>query len=74
MTTVASSFLNRSFSFLQVAIRLIKAWMSLNFDHIPSPNTELASLERLKNVMYNHVTTLDGIFVFDQIFSNSCSL
>ena len=49
---------NESLSFLQVARTFIKAWMSLNFDQIPSPTTELASLERLKNVMYNVVTML----------------
>ena len=48
VTTLASLFLNGS-SFLQVMMTTFKAWMSSNFGQIPSLNTELAALERLKN-------------------------
>ena len=47
MTTLVVSILNGS-SFLQT-IRIIKAWMSLNFLKIPSPILELAPLGHLKN-------------------------
>ena len=43
------SFLNGSSPFLQVTRTAIKACMSLNFCQMPSPTTELAALERLKN-------------------------
>ena len=49
VSTLVLSFLNGSSSFLQVTRTTIKAWMSLNFFQIPSPTTELAALERLKN-------------------------
>ena len=42
-------FFDASSSFLQVTRTIIKAWTSLNFDKIPSPTSELAALERLKN-------------------------
>ena len=59
MTSVAPSFLNGSFSFLQVMKTTIRAWISLSFGQIPSPTTELAALERLKiDVWYDVVTTL----------------
>ena len=48
-TTLVVSILNGSSSFLQIRRTLIKAWMSLNFDKIPSPFMELAPLEHLKN-------------------------
>ena len=44
MTTVVPSFLNGSFSFLQVTRPTIKAQMGLNFGKIPS-----LTLGRLKN-------------------------
>ena len=47
--TIEPSFLNGSSSFLQVTRTIIKAWTSLNFGNIPSPTTELAALEHLKN-------------------------
>ena len=49
MTILVASFLDGSSSFLQVTRTNIKAWMSLNFSKIPSPTTELAALEHLKN-------------------------
>ena len=48
MTTLVLSILNGS-SFLHTIRTTIKAWMSLNFGKIPSPNLELAPLEHLKN-------------------------
>ena len=51
MTTVALSFLNRSYSFLQIRKTAIKAWMSLDSVKIPSPIMELATLEHLKNAL-----------------------
>ena len=47
MTTLVTSFLNGSSSFLQETRTTIKAWMSLNLIKIPPPTTELATLERL---------------------------
>ena len=47
--TQAPSFLNRTFSFLQVIRASIKACMSLNFGQIPSPIMKLAALENLKD-------------------------
>ena len=49
MTTLVYSFLNGYSSFSQVTRTTIKACLSLNFVKIPSPATELAALERLKN-------------------------
>ena len=49
MSTMVLSLLNGSSSLLQVTRTTIKACMSLNFCQIPSPTTELAALERLKN-------------------------
>ena len=49
MTTLVPSFLDESSAFLQVTRKTIKAYMRLNFVKIPSPTTELAALERLKN-------------------------
>ena len=49
MSSLALSVLDESSSFLQVTRPTIKAWMSLNFCQIPSPTTELAALEHLKN-------------------------
>ena len=58
-------FLISSSSFLQVTRTCIKAWMSLNFGKIPTWNTELAALERLKKSMYNVV---NSSLIFDRIF------
>ena len=49
VNTLATSFLNRSSSFLQVTRTCIKAWMSSNFGQIPPPTQELSALARLKN-------------------------
>ena len=49
MTTLVFSFLNRSYSFLQIRRTTMKAWLSLNSVKIPSPIIELANLEHLKN-------------------------
>ena len=49
MTTLVPSCLDGSSLFLQITSTTIKAWMSLNFVKIPSPTTELAAPERLKN-------------------------
>ena len=47
--TPVPSFLDGSTSFLQLTRKTIKAWLSLNYDKIPSLTTWLAALERLKN-------------------------
>ena len=49
MTTLVPSFLDGSFSFLQITRPIIKAWMGFNFGKIPSLTSELAALERQKN-------------------------
>ena len=49
VTSLASSFLIGSTSFLQVIRTCIKAWMRSNFGQIPPLTTELPALERLKN-------------------------
>ena len=49
VTTLVTSFLDGSSSFLQVTGPTIKAQMSLNSSKIPSLTSELAALERLKN-------------------------
>ena len=48
MTPLLPSFLDGS-SFLQITWITIKAWISLNFNQIPSPTREVAALEHLKN-------------------------
>ena len=42
-------FLMGSFSYLQVMMTYIRAWMSLKFGKIQPRTTELAALKRLKN-------------------------
>ena len=49
MTTLVQSFLDGSSSIFQITRPTFKAWMSLNFGKIPSLNSELAAIERLKN-------------------------
>ena len=49
MSSLVLSVLDESSSFLQVTRTTIKALISFNFCQIPSPTTELAALERLKN-------------------------
>ena len=49
VTTLVPSFLGVSSAFVQVTKTIIKAGTNLNFGKIPSPTSELAALERLKN-------------------------
>ena len=49
MTTLVPLFFDRFSSFLLVTRTIIKAWTSLDFGKIPSPTSELAALERLKD-------------------------
>ena len=49
MTTLVLSILTGSSSFLHTIRTTVKAWMSLNLVKIPSPDSELAPLEHLKN-------------------------
>ena len=49
VTSLVPLFLDRSSLFSQVTRPTIRAWMSLNFDKIPSLTLELTPLERLKN-------------------------
>ena len=63
MTTLVLSILNGSSSFLHTIRTTIKAWMSLNFGKIPLLTSELAALERQKNLMNNVVTTLAPSFL-----------
>ena len=58
MTTLVLSILNGSSSFLHTIRTTIKAWMSLNFDKIPSLTSELAVLERQKNP---HILIMGGM-------------
>ena len=46
---VSRLFLMGSFSYLQVMMTHIRAWMNLKFDQIRPWTTELAALKRLKN-------------------------
>ena len=48
VATFSQLFLIRSFSYLQVMMTFIKAWMSSKFGQIRHWTTELAALERLK--------------------------
>ena len=63
MNTLAPSFLNQLSSFLQVTRTCMKAWMSSNFGHIPTPTPELSALARLKNCFIYVVTTLAPSFL-----------
>ena len=49
VSTLESLFLIGSFSFLQVTMTPIKAWMSSNIGGILPLTSELATLEHLKN-------------------------
>ena len=49
VATFSQLFLIKSFSYLQVAMAYIRAWMSSKFGQIRSGTTELAALEQLKN-------------------------
>ena len=50
MTTLVLSILNGSSLFLYTISTNFKAWMSLNFGKIQSLTSELAALERQKNL------------------------
>ena len=49
VTTFSRLFVMGSFSYLQVMITYIRAWMSLKFSQIRPRTTELGALKRLKN-------------------------
>ena len=49
VATFSQLFFIKSFSYLQVTITYIRAWMSLKFGQIRSGTTGLAALEHLKN-------------------------
>ena len=49
VATFSRLFLMGSFSYLQVMMTYIRAWMSLKFGQIRPRTTELAALKRLKN-------------------------
>ena len=68
MTTLAPSFLDGYSSFLQVMRTTVKAWMRSNFGQIPSPTTEIAVIERLKNSWINSVTTPGFSFLIGSSF------
>ena len=48
VATFSKLFLIKSFSYLQVTMTYIRAWISSKFGQIPSGTTELAALEHLK--------------------------
>ena len=50
VATFSQLFLVKSFSYLQVMMTYIRAWMSSKFGPIRSGITELAALEHLKKV------------------------
>ena len=49
VATFSRLFLMGSFSYLQVMMTYIRAWMSLKFGQIRPRTTEIAALKRLKN-------------------------
>ena len=49
VATFSRLFMMGSFSYLQVTMTYIRAWISLKFGQIRSRTTELAALECLKN-------------------------
>ena len=49
VATFSQLFLNKFFSYLQVMMTYIRAWMSSKFGQIQSGTTEFAALEHLKN-------------------------
>ena len=50
VSTLAPSFLFKSYSFLHVTRTAIKAWMGLKFGKIGPESVELTALERLKKI------------------------
>ena len=69
VSALEPSFLIQSFSFLQVTMSTIKAWMSLNFCIISPMTTELAALKRLKKKTYNLVSNQVPSFLSDLLHS-----
>ena len=53
VATFSRLFLMGSFSYLQVMMTFIRAWMSLKFGQIRSWTTEQAALKRLKNLCFH---------------------
>ena len=51
VATFSQLILNKSFSYLQVMMTYIRAWMSSKFGQIRSMTTELAALEHLKSML-----------------------
>ena len=49
VAAISRLFLMGSFSYFQVLITYIRAWLSLRFAQIRPRTTELAALKRLKN-------------------------
>ena len=62
MNTLPPLFLIRSTSFLQVTSTCMKAWMSLNFSQIPTPNSRVICPCTSEKLMYNVVNTLVHTF------------
>ena len=58
--TYSPLFLMGSFSYLQVMMTYIRAWMSLKFGQIPPRTTELAALKRLKLMFPFFVALYNG--------------
>ena len=67
--TFSQLFLIESFSYLQVMRTYVKAYMSLNFGQVPPLTTELAALERLKNLCH-HVISVDIDSIFFKLAGN----
>ena len=59
VATFSQLFLNKSFSYLQVMMIYIRAWMSLKFGQIRSGTKEFAALEHLKWFRGRVVCALD---------------
>ena len=51
-------FLIKSFSYLQVTMIYIRAWMSLKFGQIQSGTTELAALEEINVAPFSGFTVV----------------
>ena len=66
VTTLASSYLIGSSSFLQLTRTTIKSWMGLKFGRIRSGIYELAALELLENL---HRLTMGDLLVHSSAFN-----
>ena len=53
VATFSGLFFMGSFSYLQVMMTYIRAWMSLIFSQIQPRTTELAALKHLKNLCFH---------------------